>query len=95
MLNIDHKSYRALLAQRAAKKRINHQFQLIGLEIAVILGDLAHKSLYMKYAKEYGSDRMLALAKDVAERRDVDHKAAYFMRVLENMRNDEEIKIRK
>lgn len=86
MLTLNPKDYLAILAKRAQQKRIHHQFQLIGLEIAALLRDMEHKSLYIKYAKEYGASRMLALAKDVAERRDVENRAAYFMVVVNELR---------
>jgi hypothetical protein len=88
MLTLNPKEYLQLIAKRSAQKRISHQFQLIGLEIAVLLRDTEHKSLYIKYAKEYGSGRMLSLAKDIADRRGIDNKGAYFMTVVENLRKE-------
>jgi TnpA family transposase len=78
--------YLAALKQRGAKARVTERFQLIGLEIAVALKDMAHKALYIKYAKELGAERMLSLAKDVAERRDVKNPAAYFMKLVKELR---------
>lgn len=92
MLTLNPKEYLQLIAKRATQKRISHQFQLIGLEIAVLLRDTEHKSLYIKYAKEYGSDRMLALAKDISQRRGIDNMGAYFMTVVENLKKESETK---
>lgn len=86
MLTLNKKEYLQLLAKRSAKNRVTQEFQLIGLEIATILHDLAHKALYIKYAKEYGSDRMLALAKDISSRRGIENPAGYFMTVVEELR---------
>ncbi len=78
--------YIGALKQRGAKARVTERFQLIGLEIAVTLQDLAHKALYIKYAKELGEQQMLSLAKDIAERRDVKNRGAYFMKVVKERR---------
>ena len=43
--------------------------------------DERHKALYIKLAKENDAERLLALAKDIAERKNVQNKGAYFMRV--------------
>jgi hypothetical protein len=80
------KDYLGTLKDRASKARITQQFQLLGLEIATTLRDLSHKALYIKYAKELGADKMLALAKDIAQRRDVANRGAYFMRVVQSMK---------
>jgi hypothetical protein len=75
------KKYVAELARRSAESHVYRKFQLIGLEIADILGDRAHKALYIKLAKEGNIDRLLGIAKDVADRKNVKNKGAYFMRV--------------
>ncbi len=74
------------LKKRSAKARVTQQFQFIGLEIAMVLKDLPHKALYIKYAKEYNPEKLLALAKDVASRRDVKNPGAYFMRMVSEMK---------
>ena len=74
------------LKDRGAKAHVTERFQLIGLEVATALKDFAHRALYIKYAKELGSDRVLALAKDVASRRDVKNPAAYFMKMIKEIR---------
>lgn len=84
MKNVGEKAsgYLREMAERGLTSRVYRKYQLIGLEIAEILEDNAHKALYIKFAKEFGSDRLLALAKTVAENRNVRNKGAYFMRLL-------------
>lgn len=74
--------YIAELARRAKESHIYRNYQLVGLEIADILHDRPHKALYIKLAKEGNPRRLLAVAKDVAERKDVKNQGAYFMRVV-------------
>ena len=78
------------LKRRNAESRAYKSYQLTGLEIANILEDWEHKSLYMRLAKERGEAKMVQLAKNVVERKNVDNKGAYFMRILKNEqdRND-------
>jgi len=75
-------AYLTELARRAKESHIYRQYQLLGLEIATTLSDERHKSLYIKLAKEHGGERLLRLAKEVAERRDVKNRGAYFMTML-------------
>jgi len=77
-------NYLKNLKQRGKDSRIYRKYQLRGLEIAQILGDEKHKSLYIKLAKDRSGDELLRIAKDVAERREVKNKGAYFMKVLQN-----------
>lgn len=77
-------AYLNKLKKRAQESHVYRKYQLMGLEIAQVLKDEKHKALYIKLAKERGGDRLLQIAKDVAERRDVKNKGAYFMRVLES-----------
>jgi hypothetical protein len=78
---LDREQYLKELAARRSKSRVHTRHQLIGLLIAETLNDRAHKSLYIKMAKEGNPDILLALAKDVAERRAVDAPGAYFMAI--------------
>lgn len=71
------------LKERGKTSRVYREYQLIGLLVSQILEDEKHKSLYIKLAREYGAERMLQLAKNVAERKKVKNKGAYFMRLLE------------
>ena len=74
--------YIAELARRAKESHVYRNYQLTGLEIADILHDRSHKALYIKLAKEGNQHCLLAAAKDIAERKDVKNRGAYFMRVV-------------
>lgn len=76
---LDREQYLSDLAARRRKSRAYTRHQLIGLLIAEALGDRAHKSLYIKMAKEGDPDMLLGLAKDVASRWGVENRGAYFM----------------
>jgi hypothetical protein len=77
------KEYFDELDKRAKKSRVSRPYQLIGLEIADILGDRKHKALYIKLAKERDPEKLLQLAKSVAERKNVSNKGAYFMKLIQ------------
>lgn len=85
MKQIDRRHHLSQILKRQQNSRISRDFQLIGLEIADILSDRKHKSLYIKYAKEYPASEILSLAKSVALRRNVKHPGAYFMRLLKDL----------
>lgn len=70
------------LKRRARESHVYRKYQLVGLEISQILKDERHKSLYMKLAKERNGDRLLRLAKDIADRKNIKNKGAYFMTLL-------------
>ena len=70
------------LGKRGKKSHAYTPHQLAGLEIADMLGDLAHKSLYIKLAKIHGKDRLFRIAKTILEKKDVRNPGAYFMTVL-------------
>ena len=74
--------YLAILKERAKTSRVYKKYQLTGLLIAQLLDDEKHKSLYIKLAKEHNQQKLLALAKDISERKNVENRGAYFMRVL-------------
>lgn len=82
-------SYLDELRKRKKKTRAYTEHQLVGLEIAGILNDEKHKSLYMKLAKEYKPETLLRIAKDVASRKNVENKGAYFMRLFHLMHPDD------
>jgi hypothetical protein len=67
---------------RRKDSRVSQPYQLIGLEIADILGDRKHKALYIKLAKEKNPIELLRLAKEVEDAKGVKNKGAYFMRIL-------------
>lgn len=75
--------YLKRLKERGKISRVYREYQLVGLMVAEVLGDEKHKSLYIKLARKHGSERMLQLAKSVAERKEVKNKGAYFMKMLE------------
>lgn len=70
------------LRKRAKKSKVYRKYQLIGLEIAGALKDEKHKSLYIKLAKENNPERLLRFAKEIAEKKNVKNRGAYFMAVL-------------
>ena len=81
--------YLELLKKRAKESKVYSPHQLTGLLIAEILRDEKHKSLYMKLAKEYDAQKLLNLAQSVAERKHVENKGAYFMRLLKILNTKE------
>jgi len=74
--------YLEKIKERMGESRVYRDFQMIGLEVAEILDDTAHKALYIKLAKRVGGEAMLGLAKDVAQRQGIKNKGAYFMKLL-------------
>ena len=74
--------YLQILKDRAKKSRVYKSYQFIGLTISQILEDEKHKSLYIKLAKKHPNDDLLRMAKEVADRKKVKNKGAYFMKVL-------------
>lgn len=76
-------AYETLLKERAKQSRIYTQHQWIGVSLAETLEDHEHTSLYIKLAKERNSRQLLELARDIAERKNVKKKGAYFMRLLQ------------
>lgn len=77
-------AYLKALKDRSRTSRAYQKHQLIGLEIAEILHDEKHIALYIKLAKNHGSDALLMLAKDVARKKNVKNYGAYFMRLVTN-----------
>lgn len=82
------KEYSETIKQRKSESKAYSSHQLLGLDLAEILNDRAHKSLYMKLAKQYNHQKLLTLAKSVASRKNVKNKGAYFMRLLTNNTNE-------
>ena len=83
---MEEKGYLETLKERAKKSRVYRKYQLTGLLIAQLLGDEKHKSLYIKLAKERNQQKLLELARDVSDRKNVSNKGAYFMAVLSRVR---------
>jgi len=82
MPGIRSEEYLKALRERSKTSRAYQKHQQTGLELAEILEDPGHKALYIKLAKEHGTGKLMTLAKDIAGKKDVKNKGAYFMRVL-------------
>ncbi len=78
-------AYVKKLKARAAESHVYRKYQLLGLEIAKTLKDERHKALYIKLAKERSGERLLQLAKEIAEKRNVKNRGAYFMALLKGL----------
>lgn len=75
-------AYLKNLKEKRKKSRVYSRHQSIGLALGEILEDRSHKILYISLAKKYDPDRLLALAKDIAQREGVKNRGAYFMKVF-------------
>lgn len=82
---MDEDSYLDELKRRSGESRVYSEHQLMGLLIAEALQDEEHRSLYMKLAKSHNADTLLKIAKDVADRPNVENKGAYFMKIIAEM----------
>lgn len=76
--------YLSELQERGKKSKVYQPHQLIGLKLAELLRDDQHKSLYIRMAKEHPADKLLGLAKRIAENHGVKNKGAYFMSAFFN-----------
>lgn len=85
MLNND---YLKTIKERAKTSHVYKKFQLTGLLIAQLLNDEKHKSLYIKLAKNHNNEHLLSIAKDVSERKKIENKGGYFMKVLQKTHSD-------
>jgi len=89
-------AYLKNLKEKQKKSRVYSRHQAIGLALGEILEDRFHKILYISLAKKYDPDRLLSLAKDIADRLGVKNRGAYFMKVLKeqnlNVKNIEKKK---
>ena len=79
--------YLAKLKSRKLESHVYRRYQLLGLQIADLLGDRTHKALYIKLVKERGSEELLGLAKRISSLAHVERKGAYFMTCLSKMQN--------
>ncbi len=86
-------SYLEEIKKRKKNSKVYKEFQLVGLEIAELLGDAAHKSLYIKLAKTAGKSLLMAVAKDVSTRKGIKNKGAYFMKVWKEEKNGKKKKV--
>lgn len=78
--------YFETLKKRSKESRVYKPHQMIGLMLAEMLNDSAHKALYMKLAKLYDNEELLRIGKNLAERKDIRNKGAYFMKTLQNIK---------
>jgi hypothetical protein len=77
-----NKDYLDVIKERTKKVRVHKKFQFTGLAVAKLLNDEKHKSLYIKLAKKHDEQKLIILAKNISERKDIQNKGAYFMRVF-------------
>jgi len=82
------KDFLETLRKRGEESKIYRPYQLTGLELSEILEDEKHKALYIKLAKENDAHRLIVLAKDVRERKNIQNKGAYFMRLLSDQKKN-------
>jgi|GEM_PF-701208 len=85
-LNNIKKDYIRTLIKRSKESKIYKPFQSIGLSLAEILNDPENKAIYIRLAKIYDNQELIRKARDVAERKSVDNKGAYFMKMLKDIR---------
>ncbi|OGM94230.1 hypothetical protein A2524_00985 [Candidatus Wolfebacteria bacterium RIFOXYD12_FULL_48_21] len=76
------KDYLETLKARGKQSHVYRQFQDIGLQLADILGDRPHKALYIKLAQQHDASILMSIARDVADRKNIANRGAYFMKVL-------------
>ncbi len=77
--------YIKTLAKRARESRVYKPFQSTGLMLAEILDDQKHKAIYMRLCKIYDNQELIRKARDVAERKSIENKGAYFMKMLKEV----------
>lgn len=73
-------------------KYISHEFQDYGYRLAMELNDLAHKSLYIKLAKQVERG-LMERARSFVSDAQVDNKAKLFMWKLKELRAETKNKI--
>ena len=77
------------LSKRGKESKAYSAHQLAGLQLAEILCDAAHKSLYIRLAKSHADHHaLMILAKDIAGKPSVQNKGAYFMRMVHGERKE-------
>ncbi len=77
-----NEEYLKEIKKRAKESHVYRKYQMTGLLLADILGDRAHKALYIKLAKERDEGTLMTLAQSIAQNKNVKNKGAYFMRLL-------------
>jgi len=86
-LRLQFNTYLDKIRERAKKNRIHSRHQMIGLMIADTLRDPSHKSLYIKMARDENGEKMLYIAKSIAENIRIKNKGAYFMKMWQITKN--------
>ncbi len=81
--------YMKTLSERVKKSRVHKPYQSTGLLLAEILEDQDHKALYMKMSRIYDGNELIRIAKDLAERKNVENKGAYFMTLIKKLKEKE------
>ena len=84
-----NRDYLKTLQERAKKSRVYKPFQSTGLVLTEILEDQEHKAIYMRMSKIYDNNELIRIAKDLAERKNVENKGAYFMTLVKKLREKE------
>lgn len=79
------------IAERTKKNRVYRKYQSTGLALAEILEDQEHKSLYIRLAKQYDEEKLMTMAKNVAEGKDIRNRGAYFMKLLKEARKEKKL----
>ena len=82
VLMAEEKDYMEILRERAKKSHVYKKHQMTGLMLAEMLKDDGHKALYMKLAKSHDHEKLIGIAKSIADNMNVKNKGAYFMSVL-------------
>ncbi|OGM30363.1 hypothetical protein A2801_03265 [Candidatus Woesebacteria bacterium RIFCSPHIGHO2_01_FULL_41_10] len=75
-------------------KYISREFQKYGYELAEELGDLKHKALYIKLAKEYPRGFLESARAFVKDAQNVTSKGRLFMWKLKQLRDEKKKKLR-
>lgn len=85
-LNNIKKEYLKTLTKRSKESKVYKPFQSTGLMLADILDDPENKAIYIRLSKIYDNQELIIKARDVAERRNITNKGAYFMKMLKDIR---------
>ena len=80
------------LKKRSKVSRVHRSYQLTGLNLAKILNDAKHKSLYIRLAKKGNAFELLRLAKTIAEKPHIKNRGAYFMTLFAQTNKDSKLK---
>ncbi len=84
---IDDPAYAKASAGKGINKYVSREFQDYGYRLAAELGDLSHKSLYIKLAKTYDRAILEACKRFVMDS-NADSKGALFMWKLKQLKLD-------